>query len=76
MFRSVYFHFNNFLAKIFFFFRGYRGVYKRVVEIPEGLWGIISVIKILKFRGVGGGGGSLCEIPSVVGRGYFWNYTI
>ena len=47
------------------------GVYKIVVEIPEG-WGVILVVKKWKFQG---GGGGLREIPSVVGVWIFYGTT-
>ena len=46
-------------------------MYKIVVEISEG-WGVILVVKNWKFRG---GGGSLHEIPSVVGVWIFSGTT-
>ena len=47
------------------------GVYKIVVEILKG-WGVILVVKKWKFRG---GGGTLREIPSVVGVWIFSGTT-
>ena len=41
---SVYFFFNT-LSCQNYVFQGVRGVYKIVVEIPEG-WGVILVVKI------------------------------
>ena len=41
-------------------------MYIKLVEIPEGWRGAIFVFKKWKFRG---GGGDLCEIPSVVPLG-------
>ena len=46
------------------FFQRVWGVYKIVVEILKGWGGVILVVKKWKFRG---GGGGLCEIPSMVG---------
>ena len=69
---SVYFFFNT-LSWQNYFFQGVLGVYKIVVEIPEG-WGrgVILVVKNWKFWG---GGGGLCEIPSVVGVWIFSGTT-
>ena len=65
MFGVFTFTLTHFLAKTIFFQRVW-GVYKIVVEIPEG-WGgyFTGPKKKWKFRG--GGGGGLHEIPSVVG---------
>ena len=59
------FSLTHFLAKIIFS-RGY-GVYKIVVEIPEG-WGVILVVKNWKFWG---GGGAYVKFPPWWGYGYF-----
>ena len=66
MFGVFTFSLTHFLAKIFFF-QGVWGVYKIVVEIPEG-WGLILVVKNWKFRG---GGGAYVEFPPWWGYGYF-----
>ena len=67
---SVYF--SHFLAKIIFF-RGVWGVYKMIVEIPEGWEGYFSGQKF-EIPGRRGGGG-LREIPSVVGVWIFSGTT-
>ena len=70
MFGVFTFSLTHSLAKIIFS-RGYGGVYKIVVEIPEG-WGVNLVVKNWKFRG---GWGGLREIPSVVGVWIFSGTT-
>ena len=71
MFGVFTFSLTHFLAKIIFF-QGVWGVYKIVVEIPEG-WGLILVVKNWKFREEGGlTWNSLCG----GGMDIFWNYTI
>ena len=50
---SVYFFFNT-LSCQNYFLPGGMGVYKIVVEIPEGSGGVILVVKNWKFRGGGG----------------------
>ena len=66
---SVTFSLTHFLAKIIFS-RGYGGggVYKIVVEIPEGWGGVILVVKNWKFRG---GGGAYVKFPPWWGHGHF-----
>ena len=70
--QSVYFDFNT-LSRQNYFFQRVWGVFKILVEIPEG-WGggVIFVVKKWKFRG---GGGVLREIPSVVGEWIFSGTT-
>ena len=68
--QSVYFDFNTLFHQNYFFQRVW-GVFKILVEIPEG-WGVIFVVKKWKFRG---GGGVLHEIPSVVGVWIFSGTT-
>ena len=50
-----------------YFFQGVWGVYKIVVEIPEG-WGVNLVVKNWKFRG---GGEAYVKFPPWWGYGYF-----
>ena len=63
---SVYFYFNTLSCQNYFFQRVW-GVYKIVVEIPEG-WGVILLVKKWKFRG---GGGAYVKFPPWWGYGYF-----
>ena len=71
MFGVFTFTLTHFLAKTIF--PEGMGVYKIVVEIPEG-WEVILLVKKWKFRG---GEGGLHEIPSMVGgMDIFWNYTM
>ena len=51
--QSVYFDFNALFRQNYFFQRVW-GVFKILVEIPEG-WGVIFVVKKWKFRAGGGG---------------------
>ena len=52
---------------------GGGGVYKIIVEIPEG-WGFILVVKNWKFQG--GGGGLTWNSLRGGGMDIFWNYTL
>ena len=63
---SVYFFFNT-LSCQKYFFPGVMGLYKIIVETPEG-WGVILVVKNWKFRG---GGGASVKFPPWWGYGYF-----
>ena len=71
MFGVFTFTLTHFLAKTIFS-RGYGGVYKIVVEIPEG-WGSYFTGQKMEIPGRGGGG--LREIPSVVGVWIFSGTT-
>ena len=51
------------------FSRGVGGSFVTLVEIPKG-WGVISSLQKWKIQG---GGGVLCEIPSVVG---VWIFSV
>ena len=63
---SVYFHLNTLSCQNYFFQR-IQGVYKIVVEIPEG-WGYLNGPKKWKFRG---GGRAYVKFPPWWGYGYF-----
>ena len=69
--QSVYFDFNT-LSRQNYFFQRVWGVFKILVEIPEGLGGVTFVVKKWKFRG---GGGVLREIPPMVGVWIFSGTT-
>ena len=65
MFGVFTFTLTNFIAKILFS-RGYRGCTKEEVEIPEGLWGIILVVKLWnsgEWRGGGEGVRDYAKFP-------------
>ena len=74
MFGVFTFSLTHFPAKVIFF-PGGMGVYKIVVEIPEG-WGVILVVKNWKFPG--GAREAYVKFPPWWGYGYFlelhiWN---
>ena len=66
MFGVFTFTLTHFLAKTIIS-RGYGGVYKIVVEIPER-WGVILLVKKME---IPGGGGAYVKFPPWWGYGYF-----
>ena len=65
--QSVYFDLNT-LSRQNYFFQRVWGVFKILVEIPDGWGGVTFVVKKWKFRR---GGGSYVKFPLWWGYGYF-----